>query len=321
MQVCYCQLTGVTEIPFTLISKKYKNGIKIDTLRYQYKIDTLFGKYNGKIEIKKGDKIFIKGKLKNNQKFGKWKYYDTISNKPFLTREYKNDYEFNTLKTKIGFPKKNYHLEKNIKSKVVTHPNVEVNDIIYTFYYFSYIPNSKSNNYIFEKDALWLKLKKLINSIEKIHLYKDSGFREELVKSEYQKFIKNNQIKIIGYKISESYYFDKTFESSQTRLISICPIAQIDNKNKDLFWLFYPEIRENLANQQLIINNELTSFEDMFFFDNYEKYIYYRDSVDVLENEIKIDYENLQQSLINKSVDIFIFTNVLDYKSFMLNKN
>jgi len=82
--------------------------------------------------------------------------------------------------------------------------------------------------------------------------------------------------KVIGYRIKEDWFFDKQRSVMEVRIISIAPmILAVDeqgnvregNLKLPLFWIYYPEARQLLANAECFNrsnDSERRSFDDIF---------------------------------------------------------
>ncbi|NQY07626.1 MAG: hypothetical protein HRT68_15880, partial [Flavobacteriaceae bacterium] len=84
----------------------------------------------------------------------------------------------------------------------------------------------------------------------------------------------SDDIKIVGYKVKDFVYFNKTYSISESRLIALCPVIKIDHKEIDLFWLFYPDIRNSLSQSPFKANKKLSSMEDVFHKRYFNSFIY-----------------------------------------------
>jgi antitoxin component YwqK of YwqJK toxin-antitoxin module len=88
-----------------------------------------------------------------------------------------------------------------------------------------------------------------------------------------------SRYRVIGFKIYEDYFFDNERLVSESRIISICPVAI--NKTKkdtvDLCWLYFPTIRKYIAQvkvQQNEFPEKIKTLDDLFFFHSFYGQIY-----------------------------------------------
>lgn len=124
------------------------------------------------------------------------------------------------------------------------------------------------------------------------------------------------------FRIKEVWYFDKETSTMKVRILGIAPIRDVYDDNTGifkyelpLFWIYYPEIREIIAREQVV--NDKNDAAPMTWFDVFEarffgSYIYkesnildlrlidqYADGVDrLLESEkIKMELFNFEHDL------------------------
>jgi len=109
---------------------------------------------------------------------------------------------------------------------------------------------------------------------------------------------------IAGYKIKEYYYFDKGHLGSSIRILGICPLVlnTVSQTYDELFWVFYPAMRETLAILKIEFkgNPEIQTLEDILHFRIFNGFIYFREHVTEKETEINLyrDYERLKKDSI-----------------------
>jgi hypothetical protein len=71
--------------------------------------------------------------------------------------------------------------------------------------------------------------------------------------------------KLVGYKIKEDWFFDKSRNTGDVRIIGICPIVEIEEGvEAEAFWVYYPEVRKYLAELKV---------DDAFFFHQFNSTI------------------------------------------------
>jgi gliding motility associated protien GldN len=84
-------------------------------------------------------------------------------------------------------------------------------------------------------------------------------------------------------KVKEIWYFDKQKSSLQVRIVGLCPIrvmTSVDEgrteKDFDMFWVFYPEIRSLLAKNESFNpfnGSQNLSIDDLFLMRRFDGYI------------------------------------------------
>lgn len=97
--------------------------------------------------------------------------------------------------------------------------------------------------------------------------------------------------KVIGYRIKEDWFFDKQRSVMEVRIIGIAPmILAVDeqgnvregNLKLPLFWIYYPEARQLLANAEVYNrynDSERRSFDDIFQKRIFTSYIFKESNV------------------------------------------
>ncbi|MCG6189609.1 type IX secretion system ring subunit PorN/GldN [Maribellus maritimus] len=94
--------------------------------------------------------------------------------------------------------------------------------------------------------------------------------------------IRPNEIK--QYMVKEEWYFDKQSSTLNVRIVGLCPIREYVRENdasgevqrQQIFWVYYPEVRDLLAsNLVLNPNNDASqmSFDDLFIKRYFNSYI------------------------------------------------
>lgn len=77
--------------------------------------------------------------------------------------------------------------------------------------------------------------------------------------------------KVIRFRVKEELFFDSDRLISETRIIGICPVTinTITNDTMDLYWVYYPELRYQLAKEIIEtsgVPKKIKSFDDLFFY-------------------------------------------------------
>jgi gliding motility associated protien GldN len=92
--------------------------------------------------------------------------------------------------------------------------------------------------------------------------------------------IENSEVK--QFLVKEEWYFDSKLSTMKVRLLGICPIRIAENpetgqlEKKRAFWVFFPTIRETLANFEVYNRNndaQRISFDDLFMQRRFSSYI------------------------------------------------
>lgn len=257
------------------------------TVNYETKDGMFDGYYisyyrNG---IKKAEGNFVA-----NQRYGKWKVWDSITGKLLVVREYKNGYEFKQI-----FPNENKN-EKDPKpiltrNEIGIYPyeGITEKDVVYLKRTWRFISRIESSP-IFKDDIFFNALLDAVVS-GKIQAYgtADDEFRTKLGKDEITRFSDTLRTKIIGYKIKEDFFFDSKRRTSEKRIIGICPVMQSAFNEKDsvdVCWFYFPEIRNIMNAIKVEYSNcslNVKTLDDLFFFHCFPSVIYKESNVKDLE--------------------------------------
>jgi gliding motility associated protien GldN len=125
---------------------------------------------------------------------------------------------------------------------------------------------------VFEAGETTVKTYDLDTGIEK-----DTTMFREIEPGDVQQFL-----------IKEEWYFDSKLSTMKVRILGICPVRIAPNpetgavEKKRAFWVFFPEIRETLANYEVYNRNndaQRISFDDMFMQRRFSSYIFQASNV------------------------------------------
>jgi hypothetical protein len=146
--------------------------------------------------------------------------------------------------------------------------------------------DSAVNKPLFDDNLLYKLLLEGIR-INVITAYGDDEFLHALTYDSIKDFENSN---VSAYRIKEDFFYNKTMNNSEYRIIGIGPVVKKSGKMKLLFWLYYPDIRGFLAKQkpEASIHDNSTTYESIFF-KRYFHSIIYKVS-NVYDREIK-DYK------------------------------
>ncbi len=116
-------------------------------------------------------------------------------------------------------------------------------------------------------------------------------------------------------KVKEIWYFDKQKSSLQVRIVGLCPIRVMTSpdegrteKDFDMFWVFYPDIRSILAKSEILNSyngSQNLSMDDLFLMRKFDGYIIREENVygnrDILEYA-KGEYASKESERIKKAI-------------------
>lgn len=136
------------------------------------------------------------------------------------------------------------------------------------------------------------KVEKMLFRIEK-NVIEDfeTGAEKEVIDT-----IRIRETQIIEYLVREERYFDKKRSVMESRIVAICPVALVQNREtyqfekQQLFWLYFPDLRPILANSN--VWNEGNSWQRMTYDEFFLKRLYTAEikKVSNLQDRFVYDY-------------------------------
>lgn len=221
------------------------------------------------------------GNFKNNIRSGIWTVYDSTGRK-IHQRNYTNHLIYERTypeKEKVGaaslFDTLFYQLKYN-KDGFIEYSTLTERMVIYEARVWREL-KKESNPILFSKNLLYKTIyNHLKDSLSKSFFSSDEQFVKQLSQKELAKFSEKNYT-IISYKIKEDSFYDNERCVFETRIIGICPVGinKATKDTTDLFWVYYPYERKNLAAVKIKgISEKVKSLEDLFFLRNFTSEIY-----------------------------------------------
>jgi len=223
---------------------------------YQKDDGLLNGKYQSYYKNKQKK---AEGYFKNNNRSGVWTVWDKNGN-ILVQRNYKSPYNFEQLVPTKPSPLK--YTPKYNSDKYLKYFKLEEKNIVWSKKYYSFI-SSDNNPILFSNNTLNnVVLENIKNG--NIQIYSD----EELsIKLNINDIKINNNIEY--YLAKEVYIYDKERALSEKRIIGLRPKFK---NTKESFWIYFPNIRKYLAQQRVVVNNNvkyIKSLDDLFFYNYY----------------------------------------------------
>lgn len=277
------------------------------------------GRINGKyVSYYKNGQKKAEGSFRNNYRNGLWSVWDSTG-KLRMQRNYTDPFTFKRLipvvpKDKpielLNLPQ--YRLSYNDKG-FIDYCNIKEMNGIWTRTVYRYL-TPQDNPLLFNNDLLFKIFTRNIE-MKKVPAYNAT---DEYLQKESSITIDTSNYKVIAYKVMEINIFDDNRLVLESRLLGIMPFA-IDKKTKDtvdLYWIYYPEIREFLAQEKIKqagVPEEVKSYDDLFFFRYYYGQIYKERQIpdkSISEykkgDEIKKEAERIEIDIIEDEHDIWI---------------
>ncbi|MEN0004369.1 MAG: gliding motility protein GldN [Bacteroidota bacterium] len=125
------------------------------------------------------------------------------------------------------------------------------------------------------------------------------------------------------FRLKEMWFFDEETSTMQVRILGIAPLIDVkdDNGNfryeKPMFWIYYPEAREMLANVQVFnVNNDAApmSWEDLMEMRFFSSYVYKESNVFdrrlqeyLIGVDLLMEAEKIKQEIFNFEHDLWSY--------------
>ena len=224
------------------------------------------GVLNGQFESKyENGKLKAEGAYSNNLKIGKWTIWDSLGN-VIMTRHYKEGQAFSVRTFQKGekgvYDAQQPSLKRNSDGYFPFIP-VDPNSVAYSKRLWREVKPTELNAPLFVDRKV---IDHLIQLVEKEMItgysVESDEFKFKLTPDKVTAF---KGKKLVGYKIKEDWFFDKSRNTGDVRIIGICPIVEIEEGvEAEAFWVYYPEIRKYLAELKV---------DDAFFFHQFNNTI------------------------------------------------
>ena len=232
--------------------------------------------------IKKAEGQFV-----HNTRYGKWSVWDSTGNL-LVKRDYKNLFEYDQL-----FPESRSKISSPflIRNEAGLYPYFifEGRDVVVSKRTWRYIPNTESSP-IFKDDVFFNAL--LDSALGgKIQAYSpvSDEFTVKMEKETLDLYFDSLRGKILGYRIKEDWFFDNKRETSEKRIIGICPVMQNvlkENDSIDVCWFYFPMIRNTLNAiklEKVKHGSDIRTLDDIFYFRYFPSVIYKETNIRNLE--------------------------------------
>jgi len=292
-----CVGYGQTNVPF--ISIDYQAEYIVNKGRLSGAYSSKYSNGNSKAT----------GQLINGFKYGEWKLYDSTGTL-VLHRLYNAPFQFRQIFPEQAEAEPAYNLQYN-DAGYIPYFEFEQKNIKWSKRVWRNIEET-DNEELFKKDRLFKLFCDLAdkNSIQ-LYSAQNDEFTDEL---EYKQE-KFKSISPIRYQIKEDVFFDTDRMEMESRIIGICPVAAINGKDQELFWVYLSDIREHLAKHDIKSDfwERIKTFDDLFFFRDFASSIYkesnhngkpieaYKQS-----DEIALEAERIEMAIINKEIDLLL---------------
>jgi hypothetical protein len=98
-------------------------------------------------------------------------------------------------------------------------------------------------------------------------------FLTELTAEQIKEKMGDAPLKVLRFKIKEDWFYNSALNLAETRIIGICPVVvePVTGKVSDLFWIYYPEIKDILASEKIkTANPTITNIDDVLEFRDFD---------------------------------------------------
>jgi gliding motility associated protien GldN len=283
------------------------------------------GMLNGQyISYYKNGKKKVEGMFRDNQRIGTWTVYDSLGQLR-IVRKYQNSFQFTTVTVKNGkgevvtpTEKVNYPMTRN-KSGYYEYPKLIEKDIAISKRIWRTIEANASNAFLFDNNKLFQLLVKNIEETKTIIAYDVASdeFKKELDIAALKSKIAKQDFNVVGFKIKEDWFYNSSWQLSESRIIGLCPIIadKATGKQTTLFWVYYPQLRNVLASEKFAVKNNplIATFDDAFQFRYFSSNIYKESTIYDKEiadyktgNAIKEEAERIELGMIDSEHDCWI---------------
>ena len=257
-----------------------QEGVKTyDCEYYSMSYSLLNNKLDGEfIEYYNDGTKSTQGKYLTNQRIGDWSFWDASGNL-VLKRKYVNNYVFEQL-----YPQLQLDESLNLLDGCKYYPVKNEQD------YFSY-RHIRENSVLYSKKVIsnMLATENLewFPNGEFLQMLKDNKASDDFLVFEIFESYKSGLMqiddfdnqKLIAFKFTEEYVFDRDVQMMEYRILFICPVFKntLTGEVSDQNWFYFPKLIPYFAKMKIQMTNdnlEISNLSDVFFFQNFAKQIY-----------------------------------------------
>ena len=276
------------------IAQEQSHQYKDSTISCEY--ETFDGRIHGKyISYYPNGQKRAEGNFENAYRIGNWTVWDSEGNL-CVQRDYKNPFIYKKIIPEVS---------TDLPIKLLDIPQYDIvyneEGFIEDFYLDERmimwskrnwrLITPQNNAVFFENNNLFNVFSSEINN-NNITSYsaENDDFTIELPPSDIQ--LQNKEI--IGFKIKEDWFFENERFVTEVRILGICPVVRDTETNDtlDLYWLYFPELRKHLAQNEIqenVFPQKVKTLDDVFFYRCFSSQIYKESNV--YDREIK-DYKS-----------------------------
>ena len=292
---------------------------------YSYSLSRIQGKMDGVYtSYHSNGKIKAKGMFFHNLRIGKWTLSDSLG-KELISRHYSNGFQFTqSVRNESGRmlssgPADSYKLERSPEGHY-RYVAVKEEEVHMSKRLWRRIKKDESNKVFYDENRLFLAISEAISS-GKLEVYAsaDDEFRQKLSREEGKKLCEMKSNDEVDFIVKEDWFYSKKRQMSETRIIGICPVLKAQGTNKNLFWVYYPDLRPIIALKKVptsLTDPAITNLEDVFFFRNFNSVIFkvltVKHIVDTSvmgEDEMQRYSEGIEVELIEREHEFWLIDN------------
>lgn len=284
---------AITLLPFFLFAQKMEYADSVFSCSYETENGIINGKY---VSFYPNGQKKAEGNFENNYRIGLWTLWDK-DGKMLTQRNYKNPFVFEQKYPEIPdnpsiklLNQAIYEITYNDKG-YIDYFEVTENVIVWSKRLWRFI-SKEDNKALLGDDLLFHKLHKAVmQGAITAYAASSDDFMSLAAPSDIN--IENKEF--VGFKIKEDWFFDNERLVTEVRPLGICPVVKKKGSDytMDLYWLYYPELRNILAktpvaNKNISSSYQINNFDDVFFFRCFQSEIYKESNI--YDKQIK-DYK------------------------------
>ena len=244
---------------------------------YNLKNGRLTGNYNS---FYLNGKKRAEGKLENGYRTGKWIVWDSAGRKR-MERIYKNPFEYSRVfpaipdKGPIPLLAENKYKLAYDSNGIVNYALMRAEDAIWRHKFWRYLEPA-DNDILFKNNKILKIIFELIRSGNTtVFDIVNDRFTMPLKNDIALNLIDPDKVELVGLSLKEESIFDMGRLVSEYRILGFCPVVKIGDKVKELFWVYYPDVRKYLGKQRVIDqdNIKIKTFDDLFIFRHFSSSI------------------------------------------------
>lgn len=201
------------------------------------------------------------GSFKNHHRDSIWTVWDTAGNVTGK-RHYKNGMVYLTENKNTATLDGAGVNPKKYSCRLYPYTSFNESDVSWTKRIWRYIPNEQYNRFLFGSNNL---NQNMLSAAVKGTLPVYSGSNDQFAVP-FEGWTTDTSAKIIGYRIKEDWYFDKSRSVMDVRIVGLAPVVikPGTSDTTNLYWVYFTDLRPLLLNTPLIRCYMATNMDEFF---------------------------------------------------------